>query len=203
MLALTWLDCVNLTSLGHKNHNPDTQGPTRCNIRFHLYEVPDVVKLRDRSRRVLAGSGAAAEGWGGDGVKGLEQAAPEQSIGWGWLSWCSVMPSAFPRPPYVPGLGALHCCRDNSWAASCLKPHRYFPLTATEVRSLRWVSLGVDQGVGRATLSEGSRGLLPASPSFLEAQVSLPLRLHCRPRLHATGLLSVSDFPALSFQGHL
>lgn len=39
-------------------------------------------------------------------VKGLEQAAPEQSIGWGWLSWCSVMPSAFPRPPYVPGLGA-------------------------------------------------------------------------------------------------
>lgn len=67
LLALTWLDCVNLTSLGHKNHNPDTQGPTRCNIRFHLYEVPDVVKLRDRSRRVLAGSGAAAEGWGGDG----------------------------------------------------------------------------------------------------------------------------------------
>ena len=64
-------------------------------------------------------------------------------------------------------------------------------LRSTEVRSLRWVSLGVDQGVGRATLSEGSRGLLPASPSFLEAQVSLPLRLHCRPRLHATGLLSV------------
>lgn len=67
LLALTWLDCVNLTSLGHKNHNPDTQGPARCNIRFHLHEVPDVAKLRDRSRRVLAGSGLLGKGGEGTG----------------------------------------------------------------------------------------------------------------------------------------
>ena len=67
LFALTRLDFVNLTSPENKNHNPDTQGPTQFNIRFHLYEVPDVVKFRDRSRRALAGRAGAGEGFGEDG----------------------------------------------------------------------------------------------------------------------------------------
>lgn len=51
-------------------------------------------------------------------VKGLEQAAPEQSIGWGWLSWCSVMPSAFPWPPYAPGLGPREGGARPRWRVS-------------------------------------------------------------------------------------
>lgn len=53
---------LDLTSPENKNHNPDTQAPTQCNIRFHLYEAPDVVKLRDGSRRVPAGRAGAGEG---------------------------------------------------------------------------------------------------------------------------------------------
>lgn len=67
LFALTRLDFVNLTSPENKNHNPDTQGPTQFNIRFHLYEVPDVVKFRDRSRRALAGKAGAGEGLGEEG----------------------------------------------------------------------------------------------------------------------------------------
>lgn len=72
----------------------------------------------------------------------------------------------------------FHCCCDNSWAGGCLKPYRFFSLTVTEIGSLRRVSLGSNRGMGRATLSEGSRRILSASLSFLGDPVSLPLCLH-------------------------
>lgn len=47
-----------------------------------------MAKLRDRSRRVLAGSGAAGEGWGGDGgwVSGGDSvSAGEGREFWRWV----------------------------------------------------------------------------------------------------------------------
>lgn len=67
LCASAQLDFVSLTSPENKNHNPDTQAPTQCNIRFHLYEAPDVVKLRDGSRRVPAGRAGAGVESSGDG----------------------------------------------------------------------------------------------------------------------------------------
>lgn len=89
LFALTRLDFVNLTSPENKNHNPDTQGPTQFNIQFHLYEVPDVVKLRDRSRRALAGRAGAGEGWGEDGERvfgGDSVSAGQGREFWRWVA---------------------------------------------------------------------------------------------------------------------
>lgn len=58
------------------------------------------------------GRGLPGKFWKGF-VKGLERAVPRQSRqvseqgehGWGQLRWCSVVRSAFPRPPCVPRAG--------------------------------------------------------------------------------------------------
>lgn len=70
--------------------------PTQCNIRFHLYEAPDVVKLRDGSRRVPGRAGC----WGGELETVMVMGAGPHTCTDGWKGK-TACPVSLPTVPEV------------------------------------------------------------------------------------------------------